>query len=217
MSTASRDQAFLKKAARDNVNEVKMARMAEDRSTNQAVKDFARRLETDHTNCAQQVASLAQSKGITVATIDSLGGTSGSTGTAARSTTDENGTTSSSSTTTKNGSTTTSSSSTTTSNSGYGHMGKLSNATGAQFDREYVKMQVADHEKDIKEFERASNDSHLSSDVRNFAQQTLPTLRDHLQMAKSLQAQVGTSSGSRHTGTSDSSSKSGSDTTPHDQ
>jgi putative membrane protein len=211
MSTAGRDQAFLKKAAQDNVNEVRMARMAQDRSSNQAVKDFARRLETDHTNCAQQVASLAQAKGITVASVDSLGESSGSSGTAARSS--ENGTTSSSTTTSSNGTTT---SSTTTSSKGNGHMGKLANATGAQFDREYVRMQVLDHEKDIKEFERASNDSKLSSDVRNFAQQTLPTLRDHLQMAKSLEAQVG-ASGSRHTGAGGSSSTSSSDTTGRNQ
>mgnify|MGYP005811138427 CR=1 FL=1 len=189
----NRDEEFLKKAARGDVKEVHMARMAADRSTNQAVKDFARRLETDHTKAAQQVASIAQGKGLTVAAVDSGGS---STGSAARST-EESGTTSSSGASTSGSASTPASA-----GRGYGHMGKLGNLSGEQFDREFVKKQVADHQKDIKEYERASNDSRLSSDVRNMAQQTLPTLREHLQTAKSLEGQLSGSSGGPQPGSS---------------
>jgi len=208
----NKDHMFLRKAAQDNVNEVHVAKMAEDRSSSQAVKDFARKLVTDHTNTAQQVASLAQTEGITVATLDNTGGSDGTSGgTAAKSTTDQSGTNqsgSSSSANSSTGSTSATSSSSMNSNGNSHMMGKLANLTGADFDRQFVKMQVRDHEKDIKEFEKAANDSKMSSEVRNLAQQTLPTLREHLQMAKSLENQVGSGSGSNSKSTSSNSGSS---------
>jgi putative membrane protein len=42
---------------------------------------------------------------------------------------------------------------------------------------------VDDHEKDIKKFQQ---ESEGSGPVADFAKQTLPTLKEHLQMAQSL-------------------------------
>jgi putative membrane protein len=55
-------------------------------------------------------------------------------------------------------------------------------------------MAVNDHEKDVKEFEKEAQKAD-DSDVKAFAQKTAPTLREHLQQAKSLQAQVGGTTG----------------------
>lgn len=62
---------------------------------------------------------------------------------------------------------------------------KLNALSGEEFDRAYMKGMVADHKKDIKEFEKASNRS-MDSNLKEFASSTLPTLREHLQKAEQL-------------------------------
>ena len=62
--------------------------------------------------------------------------------------------------------------------------------SGADFDKAYVDAMVKDHEKDIKEFEKAASDSK-DADVKAFAAKTLPTLKEHLSMAQALQGKVG--------------------------
>jgi len=64
---------------------------------------------------------------------------------------------------------------------------KLQKLSGAQFDREYMKNMVSDHEKDIKEFKNESK-SAKDADLKAFVDKTLPTLEDHLTQAKSAQA-----------------------------
>jgi putative membrane protein len=56
---------------------------------------------------------------------------------------------------------------------------------GAEFDREYARMMVEDHQKDIAAFEKEAN-SGSDPDVKAFAKETLPTLRAHLQAAETL-------------------------------
>ena len=64
-------------------------------------------------------------------------------------------------------------------------MTKLSALTGADFDREYGKMMLSDHRKDVSEFEKQSTRGG-DADLKAFATKTLPTLKEHLQMAESL-------------------------------
>jgi putative membrane protein len=61
---------------------------------------------------------------------------------------------------------------------------KLQGLKGAEFDKEFAESMVADHEKDIKKFKeqsKAGNDQ-----VATFAQQTLPVLQTHLDLAKKI-------------------------------
>jgi putative membrane protein len=62
---------------------------------------------------------------------------------------------------------------------------KLSDKSGADFDKAYVKMMVDDHEEDVKLFEKEAEDGK-DADLRAFASKTLPTLRDHLAQVKAL-------------------------------
>lgn len=62
---------------------------------------------------------------------------------------------------------------------------KLSSLSGAEFDREYTKMMVSDHRKDVSEFEKQSTHG-TDADLKAFATKTLPTLKEHLQMAEAL-------------------------------
>lgn len=79
------------------------------------------------------------------------------------------------------------------------HLSKLS---GAEFDKMYMSHMLKDHKKDVSEFEKQASKGDDSS-VKSFAQQTLPTLREHLTMAQSIASKVGASEdhamhGSKH-------------------
>jgi putative membrane protein len=64
---------------------------------------------------------------------------------------------------------------------------KLSNLSGAEFDREYMSMMVADHDKDVNAFEaKAANAA--DRDLKRFVVKTLPTLKMHQRMAKQIKA-----------------------------
>jgi putative membrane protein len=63
---------------------------------------------------------------------------------------------------------------------------KLSKLSGAAFDREYMKHMVSDHKKDVSEFKSEANKAR-DADVKQFASSTLPTLEEHLTLAKSTE------------------------------
>lgn len=65
------------------------------------------------------------------------------------------------------------------------HVTKLSGMTGAEFDRAYAREMVSDHNKDVAMFEKQSNRG-ADPDLKAFATKTLPTLREHQQMARAL-------------------------------
>jgi putative membrane protein len=67
--------------------------------------------------------------------------------------------------------------------------GKLSGKSGKDFDKAYMDDMVKDHEKDIKEFEKASKNAK-DPDVKTWATNTLPTLKHHLDMAKATQKKI---------------------------
>jgi putative membrane protein len=65
------------------------------------------------------------------------------------------------------------------------HVDDLSKKTGNDFDKDYIKMMVDDHEDDIKKFEKAASDA-TDPAIKDFAARTLPTLRAHLDSAKAI-------------------------------
>jgi putative membrane protein len=64
-------------------------------------------------------------------------------------------------------------------------MQKLSALSGEKFDREYVKMMVGDHKKDVGEFQKEAGRG-ADADIKAFAAATLPTLQGHLQMIQRI-------------------------------
>ena len=62
---------------------------------------------------------------------------------------------------------------------------RMSKKTGADFDKAYMADMVKDHKDDIAAFEKEAK-SGSDPDVRNWARQTLPTLRAHLSEAQGL-------------------------------
>lgn len=68
------------------------------------------------------------------------------------------------------------------------HMNKvndLKKKTGADFDREYMKEMVDDHNKDVDKFKKQA-ESGNDADIKAFASKTLPVLITHQDSAKSI-------------------------------
>lgn len=66
----------------------------------------------------------------------------------------------------------------------------LESKSGKAFDKAYADTMVKDHQKDVSDFENASKNAPTEQ-LRNFASQTLPTLKEHLKLAQQLQSKVG--------------------------
>lgn len=143
---SSQDHKFVMEAAMGGLMEVELGRVAAQRGTSDAIKQFGQRMVDDHTKVNEELMSLASSKGMTLPT-----------------TLDEKH---------------------------QKDVTKLSGMSGAEFDRAYAKEMLSDHTKDVKEFERQSTRAG-DPDIRAFAAKTLPTLQEHLQMARALPGNEG--------------------------
>ena len=65
-------------------------------------------------------------------------------------------------------------------------MNELSGLSGKSFDRAYVENMTGDHAKAVKLFEQYQQHGS-NKELRAFAEQTLPVLREHWQMAHTLE------------------------------
>ena len=65
---------------------------------------------------------------------------------------------------------------------------RLEKLNGAQFDHVYMENMVKDHKQDISEFQHEARNAQ-NADVQEFAAQTLPTLKSHLEEAERVAPQ----------------------------
>lgn len=184
------DRTFIMKVAKEGQQEVSTAQMAADKATDSQVKAFAQKLVSDHTQANQELMQLAQQKGVNVG----MGME-----THHRDSSSQQSSTNTSSSSQPGNTQTSRTDQTSSSTSSSSHagmagdsklMGRYAKMQGAEFDRAFVRDQVAHHEKDIKEFEKQSRTAQ-DSDLRAFIDKTLPTLRQHLETARSLQQTTG--------------------------
>jgi putative membrane protein len=66
---------------------------------------------------------------------------------------------------------------------------RLSKLQGTAFDKAYARAMVRDHEKDVAAFEKEAS-SGTNQQIKDFAQRTLPTLKEHLKQAKEMEKTV---------------------------
>jgi len=69
---------------------------------------------------------------------------------------------------------------------------RLMKLSGPAFDQAYMKAMVSDHFKDVNEF-KVESKSGKDPEVKAWAAKTLPTLEEHLKLARSTNGAVGTS------------------------
>ncbi len=136
---------FIEEAATGGMMEVKLGEMAQEKASDQEVKDFGQRMVTDHSKANDALKAMAEEKSVTLP--EAM--------------------------TSKQQQT----------------VDKLSKLSGAAFDREYMSTMVKDHNKDVKAFEKASENIKDMA-VQEFALETLPVLKEHLQMAEDIEQQL---------------------------
>lgn len=163
------DAQFVNEALQSGRTEIASARLAQERASNDEVKAFARELERDHTQLNSRLESL-QGAGGGQGNANAPGqpGTPGAMGEGRAAS--------------AHGSSMT------------GELQQLSRKSGAEFDREFLSMQVRHHQESIRKFEAAANRSGAQASgndsVASVAREALPVLRRHAERAQTLSRQV---------------------------
>lgn len=153
--------AFVRRAARGNEMEVRMSQMAQDRSQNDAVRQYAERLKQDHSEANKKLTTIASDLNIQLAPPVAAD--------QRQMPADR-------------------------------EMQRLQGMSGDQFDRQFVETQIRHHRRDIAQYEQIANDASVNPEIRQYAEQTLPALRQHLQMAQDIQTQLNAARRSGATG-----------------
>jgi putative membrane protein len=73
---------------------------------------------------------------------------------------------------------------------------KLEKLSGSAFDKGFVDMMVTNHRANIPNFEREASKGS-DADLKQFASSTIPTLKEHLDMAQKVQKSLGGSNTSK--------------------
>jgi putative membrane protein len=135
------DSTFAMKAAMGGMMEVQLGQIAQQKASDQRVKDFGSMMVQDHSAANDELKRLTSAKNLTLPT--------------------------------------------TLNDKHQKEIDDLNKKSGTDFDKAYMKMMVDDHEKDVKEFEKAGNDAK-DPDLKSFVMKTLPTLQKHLDSAKAI-------------------------------
>ena len=140
------DKTFVKKAIMGNNAEIDTAKMALQKSQNQAVKDYAQKMIDDHTKMLDSLHTLAQTDNIQFEDKPTP--------------------------------------------MGQKLAAKLQGLDGPAFDKAYINGMVKDHKEDVRDFSTEINHGK-KQDVKDAASQSLPIIKQHLQIVEGLQKQVG--------------------------
>lgn len=66
---------------------------------------------------------------------------------------------------------------------------RMQKLSGAEFDRAYIRSEMGEHEKAMQLFEKQA-DAGQDPALKGFASDVLPALRDHLEMARSIESSL---------------------------
>jgi putative membrane protein len=146
---AMTDSMFVKEASSGGLAEVGLGQMAQEKAQNADVKEFGKRMVTDHSKANKQLMTAAATAGIMT----------------------------SSTLLPKHQET----------------VKRLSALSGAAFDTAYMTAMVEDHTEDVALFQQQAKSAKAKS-LRQVAEQTLPTLEEHLKLAKQVAEEVGAGS-----------------------
>lgn len=191
-------EKFVHEAATSGMMEVRLGKLGVQKAQHPQVKQFAQALVTEHTRINNELKQIAQNKGITLPDPDRIAGTQGqgqqglgqrpgqAQGQEAQGAPGAQG----------------------EREPGRPQAGaqpgdqsamhkefaqtiqRLEGMSGTEFDQTFIKTAVTHHEKDVQQFEQASQTLDDPA-LKAFAAKTLPTLREHLMQAKNLHKQVG--------------------------
>jgi putative membrane protein len=193
------DHDFVMKASAAGKAEVEAGQLALTKASSADVKQFAQRMIDDHSKANDELTQLVQSKGWSMTANEMSHDNAKTDTTSASSDTNKSSDTNRSTDTSKNPDANKWSDSnrpmaTDDKKMQSDHkamMDKLSGLSGAEFDREYMRHMVMDHEKAVALFTRESKNKNGDDELEKWAEKTLPTLQEHLRMAREVAGKVG--------------------------
>jgi putative membrane protein len=135
------DHKFVKEAALGGMANVAIGKLAAEKASSDAVKQFGQKVADEHAKSNDELRKVAAKKSVGLP--DSLD------------------------------------------SKHQARVDKLAKLSGPEFDRAFLKDQTKNHQQSIKDFE-AESENGTDPDVKAFASKTLPTLQQHLSLAKNL-------------------------------
>lgn len=180
-----KDRKFMTKASESSHAEIQLAEIAEEKASNEKVKELAEKIKEDHEQASEKLKELASEKGISLPAyrMGAHHAQTGAEATGAAQAHEQTGTRARTETAGMPADAKMSGKHAKVAN-------RLSNLEGEQFDRAYVKEMVQHHKKDIREFENYAKKGS-DSDLKEYASEVLPKLREHQEMAQNIQAEMG--------------------------
>lgn len=148
-ANAVEDQRFIDRAARDQMADIELAKLASERAQSQDVKGIAQTLVQDNQKANDELKQIAQKKGAKVPTEASRG--------AKR------------------------------------EHDRLAKLSGTEFDREYVRYMLKDHDKDLKDFQKEAK-SGKDADLKKFASDNVAIMEQHRKQMQDAQVKIGSAS-----------------------
>jgi putative membrane protein len=147
------DRDFVGDTMADGRAEVELGKLAQQKTRNTQVKDFAAMMIRDHTKAAAELKTVAANANIDLSKVDA------------------------------------------DMDHGKDTRDRLAKLSGMEFDREYMKTMVDEHEKAVDAVEDKANKAD-NDHVKQWAAKTLPTLKKHLEEAKTIHESLEKRSGS---------------------
>jgi putative membrane protein len=135
------DKKFLQDAALGGLTEVALGKLAIEKGSSDAVKQFGQKMIDDHTKANDELKQIAVAGSVNVP--DALDSKHQS------------------------------------------RVDKLAKLSGADFDKAYIKDQLKFHQQNVKEFQQEEQYGSVA-ELKNLASKALPTLQQHLELAKDL-------------------------------
>jgi len=135
------DKRFLQDAAMSGLTEIALGKLAVDKGSSDAVKQFGQKMIDDHTKANDELKQLATAGGMKIP--DELDSKHQS------------------------------------------RVDKLAKLSGAEFDKAFIKDQQKYHQQNVREFQDEAKYGAVPQ-VKDLATKSLPTLEQHLELAKNL-------------------------------
>lgn len=139
------EQDFTMKVTQAHLAEINMARLAQQKSQNKDVKNYAEMIVSDHERALERLTDLMNDKHIPQ---------------------------------TRN-----------LAPDVKQDIDRMSRLSGDEFDREFVNMMVADHQKAVELFREQANIA-MNPDIKDYVNDMIPKLEKHLQKAQELQSKL---------------------------
>jgi putative membrane protein len=140
------EKSFVMEAARSSMAEKQLGVLAEQKASNESVKNLAKEIKDEHSQAVDKLQQIASNKNVSFPSKITR--------------------------------------------SDRTIVDRLQKLSGEEFDKEYMRQTVKEHERDVENYRQQAR-SAKDEEVKEYAQNTLPTLEDHLSRARQVSESIG--------------------------